>query len=58
VDVVALTRLRVELVDGAHFDEAAARAAGVAAVMKAGPGVLHLIVGSAAGELAAALRPN
>lgn len=56
---VALTRLRVVLADPAQFDEAQARSAGVQAVMRAAPGVLHLIVGAGRAEpLAAALgRP-
>jgi glucose PTS system EIICB or EIICBA component len=55
LDVVALTRLRVELDDPARFDQAAARAAGVG-VMQVAPGVLHLIVGQSADALAAVLR--
>ena len=53
---VAHTRLRVTLADPARFDEAAARLAGVMAVMQAAPGVLHLIVGDQAGPLAAAIQ--
>src|SRR5438270_718189 len=49
VQAVAHTRLRVTLADPARFDEAAARLAGVMAVMRAAPGVLHLIVGEQAG---------
>jgi PTS system glucose-specific IIC component len=56
LDAVALTRLRVELVDQARFDEAAAKVAGIMAVMPAAPGVLHLIVGEHADQLAAALE--
>jgi glucose PTS system EIICB or EIICBA component len=56
VQAVAHTRLRVTLADPARFDEAAARLAGVIAVMRAAPGVLHLIVGEQAGPLAAAMQ--
>jgi glucose PTS system EIICB or EIICBA component len=56
LDAVALTRLRVELQDPNRFDEAAAKRAGVLAVMQAGPGVLHLIVGERADQLALALK--
>jgi glucose PTS system EIICB or EIICBA component len=56
LDAVALTRLRVELHDSNRFDEAAAKRAGVLAVMQAAPGVLHLIVGERADQLALALN--
>jgi glucose PTS system EIICB or EIICBA component len=56
VQAVAHTRLRVMLADPARFDEAAAKLAGVMAVMRAAPGVLHLIVGEQAGPLAAAMQ--
>ena len=56
LDAVALTRLRVELADPMKFDEAAAKTAGVVAVMNAAPDVLHLIVGDKAGEFAQALQ--
>jgi PTS system glucose-specific IIC component len=56
VDAVALSRLRVELADRARFDEPAALRAGVLAVMWPSPGVLHLVVGERARELAQALR--
>ena len=55
VEAVATTRLRVELADGQRFDEAAARIAGVAGVMRIAPDVLHLIVGDKAAQFAAAL---
>jgi glucose PTS system EIICB or EIICBA component len=55
LQALALTRLRVELADGAVFDEAAARKAGVLGVMRISPKVLHLIVGAQAPTLAAAL---
>ena len=55
LDAVAYTRLRVELADAAKFDAAAAKLAGVVAVMNAAPGVLHLIVGDKAQQFARAL---
>lgn len=56
LSAVAATRLRVELADAGLFDRQAAGNSGVAAVMQAAPGVLHLIVGLQAGELAQAMR--
>jgi len=56
LEAVAHTRLRVRLADPGRFDESAARLAGVAAVMRAAPGVLHLIVGEQAAGLAAAMK--
>ena len=56
LEAVAHTRLRVTLADLGRFDEAAAKLAGVAAVMKAAPGVVHLIVGEQAGRLAAVMK--
>ena len=56
IEAVAFTRLRVELKDGAKFDEAAAKLAGVVAVMTVAPGVLHLIVGDKAEQFAGAIQ--
>lgn len=56
VEAVALTRLRVELADQAKFDSVAAKLAGVAGVMQAAPGILHLIVGEKADQFAVALK--
>src|SRR6202043_1951208 len=56
LEAVAHTRLRVRLADPGRFDEVAAKLAGVVAVMKAAPGVLHLIVGEQAGRLATAMK--
>jgi PTS system glucose-specific IIC component len=56
LEAVAHTRLRVRLADPGRFDEAAAKRAGVVAVMKAAPGVLHLIVGEQAGRLATLMQ--
>ena len=56
LQAVAHTRLRIRLADPGRFDEAAAKRAGVVAVMKAAPGVLHLIVGEQAGRLAAVMN--
>jgi PTS system glucose-specific IIC component len=50
VGAVAITRLRVELGDLGRFDEEAARLAGVMAVMRVAPGILHLIIGDKAGQ--------
>jgi PTS system glucose-specific IIC component len=55
LDAVALTRLRVELADGARFDEAAARLAGVVGILEVSPTVKHLIVGDRARDFAATL---
>jgi len=56
LDAVAFTRLRVELADAAKFDDAAAKLAGVVAVMHAAPGVLHLIVGDKAEQFASVIN--
>ena len=56
LNAVALTRLRVEFADPHKFDEPAARQAGVLGVMNAAPGVLHLIVGERADQLARAIN--
>jgi PTS system glucose-specific IIC component len=55
VEAVAHTRLRVELGDGARFDEAATRLAGADGVMRISSTVLHLIVGDRAGQFAQVL---
>ncbi len=55
LDAVALTRLRIELVDGARFDEPAARLAGVVGILEVSPTVKHLIVGDRARQFAAVL---
>jgi PTS system glucose-specific IIC component len=55
LDAVALTRLRVELADGARFDVVAARLAGVVGILDVGPTVKHLIVGDRARDFAAVL---
>ncbi|MGQ9371009.1 PTS transporter subunit EIIB [Azospirillum sp. ST 5-10] len=54
IEPIALTRLRVELVDGQAVDRAALDRAGVAAVAVVAAGVLHLIVGLAADRVEAA----
>jgi PTS system glucose-specific IIC component len=56
LEAVAITRLRVELVDASRFDAAAAAIAGVVAVMDVRPGVHHLIVGDKAGQFATAMN--
>ena len=55
IEAVAFTRLRVELKDGTKFDEAAAKVAGVVAVMKVSPGIIHLIIGDKAEQFASVL---
>jgi PTS system glucose-specific IIC component len=54
-EVVAETRLRIELVDPKRFDHAAARAQGVRAIVTLGNGAYQLIVGRDAAALARAL---
>lgn len=56
LEVIAHTRLRVELKQNALFKQDAARAAGVVAMLEVAPGVWHLIVGDQAASLAQALR--
>jgi PTS system glucose-specific IIC component len=55
LDAVALTRLRVTLIDPSKFNEADARLAGALAVMQIPPDVLHLIVGVQAAQFAAVM---
>lgn len=55
VEAIALSRLRVELVDPARFDARAGAGAGVLGVLKASANVLHLVVGPTANRLAAAI---
>ena len=56
LELVALTRLRVELNDVTRFDEPAALMAGVRAVMHPSAQVVHLIIGENAPQVAAVLR--
>lgn len=58
LEAVAFTRLRVELADASKFNEAAAKVAGVSAIMNAAPGILHLIVGEKAGQFADAMKAS
>ncbi len=58
IEPVATTRLRVTLIDPDRFDAVAAQQAGVLAVMRIAPGVLHLIVGARAEQLARALKAS
>jgi PTS system glucose-specific IIC component len=58
LDAVAYTRLRVELADAAKFSAAAAKLAGVVAIMNVAPGVIHLIVGEKAAQFAVAMKPS
>ncbi|CAA9347906.1 MAG: PTS system, glucose-specific IIC component / PTS system, glucose-specific IIB component [uncultured Gemmatimonadetes bacterium] len=55
-EVVAITRLRAELRDAARVDEAALEQAGARGVMHAAPGVVHVILGSDAAAIAAAME--
>jgi PTS system glucose-specific IIC component len=56
VEPCAITRLRVELRNGALVDEAALTAAAGPGVLRVSPQVLHVIVGAAADQYAAALN--
>jgi phosphotransferase system IIB component len=50
-----MTRLRVKVRDAGRVNEAALRAAGAHAIMRLDGGVLHIIIGPAAEEYAAAV---
>ena len=56
VEPCAITRLRVELRDGALVDEAALAAAGSPGVLRVSPTLIHVIVGPDADQYAAALN--
>jgi len=58
LEAVAITRLRVELGDGARFRPDDARLAGAQGVLQISPAVLHLIVGEKAGQFARAIDPT
>ncbi|MBE9144386.1 glucose-specific PTS transporter subunit IIBC [Planktothrix mougeotii] len=53
VDAVALTRLRVQVIDNTLIDEAALTAAGVEGILRLPDGILHLLVGLSAQQYAA-----
>ncbi|MBD2482673.1 glucose-specific PTS transporter subunit IIBC [Planktothrix sp. FACHB-1365] len=53
VDAVALTRLRVQVIDNTLIDEAALTAAGVEGILRLPDGILHLLVGLGAQQYAA-----
>lgn len=55
VEMIALTRVRLELVDTAAVNVAAVEAAGAEAAWVVGPGVVHLVVGDDAEVWATAL---
>jgi glucose PTS system EIICB or EIICBA component len=57
-EACALTRVRVKLVDPALINDAALRETAVAGVMHVGGNVLHLIVGSKADAIAAAIKSD
>ncbi|PSB10179.1 PTS N-acetyl-D-glucosamine transporter [filamentous cyanobacterium CCP2] len=52
VEPIALTRLRLELVDGNAIDEPALKAAGIQGIMHLSDHTLHLLVGLAADQFA------
>jgi glucose PTS system EIICB or EIICBA component len=56
LEAVALTRLRAELRDTAAVDDEQAQKASALAVMRPAPGVVHLLVGEGAEQMAAAVR--
>ncbi len=56
VDACAITRLRIVLADATAIDEAALQAAGVPALMRIAPDLVHVIVGPDAAAVADALR--
>ena len=57
-EACALTRVRVKVVDPALVNDAALRQTAVAGVMHVGGNVLHLIVGSKADSIAAAMKSD
>ena len=56
IEVVAKTRLRLELGDAARVDEAALRLAGAERVVRFSTTLIHVVAGGRANELAAALE--
>ena len=58
VEVCALTRVRVKVVDPSLVNEAALKRSAVAGVMHLGGNVLHLIVGARADAIAAAMTSD
>ena len=56
VEACAITRLRISLVDAQSIDEVALRTAGVPAVMRIAPNLVHLIVGNDAAAIATAIQ--
>jgi glucose PTS system EIICB or EIICBA component len=56
VDACAITRLRIVVADAKAIDEAALHAAGLAALMRLGPDLVHVIAGPDAAAIADALR--
>jgi PTS system glucose-specific IIC component len=56
VEACALTRLRVTVADAQAIDEGALRAAGIPALMRIAPDLVHVIVGNDAGRIADGLR--
>ena len=56
VEVCAITRLRVTVADTQAIDEALLRGAGVPALMRIAPGLVHLIAGNEAAAVAEAMQ--
>ena len=56
VEACAITRLRVTVVDAQAIDEAALRTAGVPAIMRVAPDLVHVIAGSDAADIADAMQ--
>jgi PTS system glucose-specific IIC component len=56
IEVAALTRLRVQVIDAARIDEAALERAGARGLMRVNNRLVHVIVGPTAAALAAALE--
>lgn len=56
VEACAITRLRVTVVDARAIDEAALRAAGVPALMRIAPNLIHVIAGTDAADIADAMQ--
>jgi phosphotransferase system IIB component len=56
VDAVALTRLRVKVIDNNLVDEDKLKTAGVEGILRLPDGILHLLVGLGAEQYAAQIQ--
>ncbi len=56
IDAVALTRLRVKVIDNNLIDEDGLKAAGVEGILRLPNGILHLLVGLGAQQYAAQIQ--